>query len=315
MCVVSPLYANHDMLTVFSTTDLHSQTTPTLPCENMALTTYQSKFVAVGGRHRGTHEVTNKLWTSDTGENWQLSPSLLPPMPTKRHSTTALSIGSSPQYLVVAGGRDSETMPLNVVEVLVGEQWTTVDPLPEKCYAIHSTLHDENLYFMGGCGLDNSIFTCKCNSLILSCGYANNNSSTSGTIWSEFKAPYTTTAIVSYGQRLFSIGKHSTIRAYSSMSQSWMEPTRDGYDIEGIGSTIAVVHLTKELIVGCEDCRAYRVTLSGEIYIVYCIMLLIVIAVCRKFLYNYFLFIKSGAPERVRQWGQLHDLYSSGNSK
>ena len=273
MCVQIPKWKiqqkgpSHDMLTVFSTTDLHSQTTITLPCQHMALTTYQSKFVAVGGSHRGTHEVTNKLWTSDTGKNWQPSP-LLPPMPTNRHSATALSIGSSPQYLVVAGGQDSENMPLNEVEVLVGEQWNTVDPFPKQCNASQLTLHDENLYFVGRTLVGYSIFTCKCNSLILSCGDANNNSPTSGALWSKFKAPSATTGIVSYGQRLISIGRHSTIRAYSSMSQSWMESTSEGNGIEVIDNTAAVVHLTRELMVCCEDGRAYRVTLSGEIYCV-----------------------------------------------
>ena len=101
--------------------------------------------VAVGGLDSSTLKITNELWTSDTGRDWQPS---LPLMQTKRHRATALSIGSSPQYLVVAGGHGTKDMPLNVVEVLVGEQWTTVDPIPKRCYSSNLILHDENLYYM-----------------------------------------------------------------------------------------------------------------------------------------------------------------------
>ena len=287
------------MLKVFSITDLlHLQNIP-LPREHMALTTYQSKFVTVGGRHPDTRKLTNKLWTSDTGEHWQAS---LFPMPTERYDTTAVSIGSSPQYLVVAGGNDSEHI-LNVVEVLVGEQWNTVDPLPRTLSACQLTLHDENLYLVGRFVMCYTICICKCNSLISSCGDAENSSPTSSALWREFEVSTSFVANASYGQRLISIFSDFTIAAYSSMNQSWVEATSEVNDIEGIGfPTSAVVLPTGELLVYCNIDIAYRVKLSGERYVVFVIVLhyvvIVCIAVCSKLLYYYFL-LSSGSKSSL----------------
>ena len=70
--------------------------------------------------------ITNKLWTSDTGIIWHPS---LPPMPTRRYHSVAVNIGSDPECLVVAGGTNG-SMNLDTVEVLVGEQWSTLERLP-----------------------------------------------------------------------------------------------------------------------------------------------------------------------------------------
>ena len=143
MAILPWRYGSNDVLHI-SSTDLHSWTPTTLPYEAMSLTTYQSMFVAVGGRHFSTDEHTDLLFTSDTGLQWQPS---LPPMPTKRCYTSSVSI-RSPEVLVVAGGQVSGGRKLNVVELLLGDQWGTVDPLPAPCYSMQSTLHDGNLYFM-----------------------------------------------------------------------------------------------------------------------------------------------------------------------
>ena len=284
MCAVSVKDMTGDKLHI-SSTDLHSWTTSSFPYHFTTITTYQSKFVAVGGCDFSTVECTNKLWTSDTGHDWQPS---LPPMPTKRAGVSAVSIGSSPQYLVVAGGLKSPGTPLSVVEVLVGEQWTTVAHLPEPCCTGLSTLHDGNLYIMKGDELGYSIFTCKCNSL---CEDAKKNSPTSRALWSEFEAPEHLTNLVSFGQRLISIGEHSTIRAYSSMSQSWVEVFSQDNNYEcGIAG---VVLPTGELMVdGTGNVGAYKVTLSGERYVLFVIVLYCDSMYCSKLLYNYFLFIK-----------------------
>ena len=136
-------------------------TTTTLPYQYMSLTTYQSMFVAVGGGHPYTDETTDLLFTSDIGLQWQPS---LPPMPTKRSHTSSVST-RSPEVLVVAGGKGSGGRKLNVVELLLGDQWSTVDPLPAPCYSMQSTFHDGNLYFMGGWRQGDTVYTCSCTSL------------------------------------------------------------------------------------------------------------------------------------------------------
>ena len=253
------MYGSSDVLHI-SSTDLHSWTTTTLPYEDMSLTTYQSMFVAVGGRHPSTYERTDLLFTSYTGLLWQPS---LPPMPTKRYHTTSVST-RSPEVLVVAGGKCSNERAFNVVEVLLGDQWSTVDPLPATCYSIHSTLHDGNLYFMGGVGQGNTVYTCRCTSLISSCG---TNTTTDRPLWTQFKTPRVLTATVSYSSRLVGIDGGCTIRAYSSVSQSWVEATSTGDRSSWYAYYMAAaVFPTGELVYAHQYAGVYKVKLSGERY-------------------------------------------------
>ena len=240
-----------------SSTDLHSWTTTILPYQHMSLTTYQSMFVAVGGCHPSTDEPTDLLFTSDTRLQWQPS---LPPMPTKRSYTSSVST-RSPEVLVVAGGRGSGGRELDVVELLLVDQWSTVDPLPAPCRDMHSTLHDGNLYFMGGWEQGDTVYTCSCTSLISSCG---NNTTTDRPLWRQFKAPDNYTAAVSYSSRLVNIDPRCSIRAYSSVSQSWVKATSRGDSShQYIGSVTAAVLPTGELVCARED-GVCKIKLSGE---------------------------------------------------
>ena len=254
MAILTQKYGSGDVLHI-SSTDLHSWTTSTLPYEDMSLTTYQSMFVAVGGRHLHTKEPINLLFTSDTGLQWQAS---LPPMPTKRSHTSSVST-RSPAALVVAGGWDSGGT-FDVVELLLGDQWSTVDPLPVRCYSMHSTLHDGNLYFMGGWEQGDTVYTCSCTSLISSCG---TNTTTDRPLWRQFMGPGDCTAAVSYSSRLVSIDGLCSIIAYSSVSQSWVEATSTGRRSDYRGNMAAAVLPTGGLVCARAN-RVYKVQLSGE---------------------------------------------------
>ena len=216
-------------------------------------------FVAVGGRHLlTTYVCTNLLFTSDTGLQWQPS---LPPMPTKRYHTSSVHT-RSPEVLVVAGGSGSGGKVLNVVELLLGDQWSTVDPLPAPCTEMHSTLHDGNLYFMGGGGQGDTVYTCSCTSLISICG---TNTTTDRPIWRQFREPGVFTAAVSYSAHLVSIDGRCNIKAYSSVSQSWVEATSTGDRSDGyIYYVAAAVLPTGELVCALENGGVYKVKLSGE---------------------------------------------------
>ena len=217
-------------------------------------------FVAVSGCHPSTYEPTDLLFTSDTGLQWQAS---LPPMPTKRYHTSSVST-ISPEVLVVAGGMGSRGMKLNVVEVLLGDQWSTVYPLPAPCYYMHSTLHDENLYFMGEGGLGATVYTCICISLVSASGY---NTTTDRPLWRQFKVPRDFTAAVSYSSRLVMIDGRCTVRAYSGVSQSWVEATSTGdWIYEYTDNMDAAVLPTGELVCAHEYRGVYKVKLSGERY-------------------------------------------------
>ena len=213
-------------------------------------------FVAVGGCHPSTDERTNLLFTSDTGLQWQPS---LPPMPTKRSSTASVST-RSPEVLVVAGGESSRGLKLDVVELLLGDQWSTADPLPTPCYYMCSTLHDGNLYFMGG-GLFVTECTCSCTSLISSHG---NNTTTDRPLWRQFKGPDYYPAAVSYSSRLVIIDIDCNIKAYSRVSQSWVEATSTGDRSHVYTQYVAAAVLpTGELVCARSD-GVYKIKLSGE---------------------------------------------------
>ena len=251
-----------------SSTNLHSWTTTTLPYYHMSLTTYQDKLVAVGGRHPSTRESTDQLLTSATGEDWQPS---LPPMPTKRYATSSVSAGS-PELLIVAGGCGSGGRALHMVEVLLGDQWSTAHPLPTPCSDIRSSLHEGNFYFTGGEYQRNTIlYTCSCTSLITSCGLTGNDTSTTTPAWRELEAPDYTADIFPYSSRFYSIDRSYAIRGYSSMRQSWVETTSEGKGKDGNTPYLtkysinlaAAVLPTGQLVVADRD-GVYRVTLSGE---------------------------------------------------
>ena len=225
----------------------------------MSLTTYQDKLVAVGGRHPSTREATDQLLTSATGEDWQPS---LPPMPTKRFYTSSVS-AVSPEVIIVAGGTGSDGSDLHMVEVLLGDQWSSAHPLPTPCWHMRSSLHEGNFYFTGGYK-QNTIYTCSCTSLITSCGLTGNDTSTTTPVWRELKAPDDTAAIVSYSSRLIAVDERFDIRGYSSMRQSWEETTSEGKREDGDTIYLAAAVLPTGQLVLAVEYGVYRVTLSGE---------------------------------------------------
>ena len=245
-----------------SSTDLQSWTETKLPYRHMSLTIYQSKFVAVGGRDLSTDEATNTIFTSTTGRQWEPS---LPPMPTKRFWTSSVST-TSPEILVVAGGQVSDYNKLNVVEVLMKEQWITIEPLPAPARDMVSIVHEGNLYFMTYDYSPNTITTCSCTSLISSCTDSSRTSSADSPLWSQFQAPGGCQSIVSYSSQLVIIDGRGTATGYSSTTQSWVEasiagdrPDRD-YDY-----ATATVLPTGEILHCQYAGGVYKGTISGEI--------------------------------------------------
>ena len=249
-----------------SSSDLHSWTETELPYRLMSI--YQSKFVAVGGWDPSTREATNTILTSTTGRRWKPS---LPPMPTKRYRTSSVST-TSPEVLVVAGGRGSDHAELNIVEVLMTGQWITIDPLPAPASIMVSTVHEGNLYFMTRGNFmtrddtPNTITTCSCTSLISSCTDSSCTSSTDSPLWSQFQAPSGRQSIVSYSSQLVIIDGRGTAGGYSSTTQSWVEASiaGDRPDDNAYYATATILP-TGEILYCHEYGGVYRGTISGEI--------------------------------------------------
>ena len=245
-----------------SSTNLQSWTRIDLQYEDMSLTTYQSKFVLVGGRHPSTGKPTNRLLTSITRQDREPS---LPPMPTKRYETSSVSTRSL-EVLVVAGGRCSNGELLDLVEVLLGDKWLTVDPLPAPANWMCSTLHDGKICFMMRGEKDSTVFTCSCTSLISSCSKSSGNSSTDRPLWQSFQAPGGSwgTTIVSCASRLVFIDGRGRVRGYSSMIQSWLTTTNTEPTPDRNGIIAATVLITGEPILAHEHGGLYNGAVSGE---------------------------------------------------
>ena len=261
MAVLTTAIGVHPDVVYISSTDLHSWTGTKLLYGDMSLTIYQSKFVAVGGRDPSTLEATNTILTSITGRQWEPS---LPPMPTKRFYTSSVST-TSPEVLVVAGGLTHNEL-LNIVEVLMTDQWITIDPLPTPAYYMDSTVHEGNLYFMTRGNTPNTIMTCSCTSLISSCTNSSHTSSTDSPLWSQFQVPGERQSIVSYSSQLVIIDGQGTARGYSSTTESWVEASIAGDRPDAYDYYIAATVLPTGEILHCRSTTGvYRGTISGEI--------------------------------------------------
>ena len=229
---------NNKQLFVFSANlDLLSESTT--PTTEYALTTYNSQPMLVGGRLSSTFKLSNKLWVRNERKGiW--NPSLLPPMPTARRYSSAINTGST-ECIVVAGGF-VDTGPVDVVEVLIGRQWSTLKPLPEPCGGMISTLHDGKWY-LSHQDRDN-IFCCNLKSLLS--GYEQSND-----VWSTINdvLSYRT---ASFGQQLIITLEGSepskSILALSPLTQSWVHVGGMPEEIVDF-STIVTIPSTRELVV------------------------------------------------------------------
>ena len=219
-----------EVICVFSTNlDLLSILfTPTLQC---GLTTYNSQLVLVGGSM--SNKPSNQLWVSNERKGiWD--PSLLPPMPTARSYLSAVNTGST-DCIVVAGGV-GETGALDVVEVLIQGQWWTLQPLPEPCWNMISTLHNGKWYLISW----SKLLYCNLESLLM-------NYEQSSDVWSKIDDNFSYVGIVSFGQQLVAIGRGGpTIHAFSPLTQSWVH-VGDMPEVLAYSSTIVLP--TRELVV------------------------------------------------------------------
>ncbi len=246
---------HYDYHTLHISTDLHSWTTTRAPYQFSSLTTYQSKFVLVGGSHLSTGEPTNSLLTSTTGLDWKPS---LRAMPTHRSWPSSVS-GGSPEVLVVAGGRASSGYELDIVEVLLNDHWTTADSLPSSCCDMRSTFHEGNFYFTGGEDKEKILFICSLESLIASA--SNSRTRRQIILWRTVATPTDIFAIASYVSNLIGIDRYSTIKSYSNKTEKWIETTSEG--ARPVGEYIATaVFSTGQFLVANRD-GVYKETPSG----------------------------------------------------
>lgn len=214
-------YRNQTKL--FITSDLNSWTHTTTPASLYALTTYHSQLVLVGGIEIPANVITNKLWVRCENGKWNQS---LPPMPTKRKLSSAFNTGGIPDYMVIAGGVGVDGH-VSVVEVLVEEQWSIVQSLPELRSISNFAFHNGNLCLVGGLAGKQVFCYCRLVSLLDSV-----SSPETGSLWGYFDAPpMHESTIVSFGRQLILVSGRCfspsfssyKIHAYSPFTQSWVQ--------------------------------------------------------------------------------------------
>ena len=118
-------------------------TLPPLPVKFFGLGQINGKLVAVGGRKKSDHKVTNEVYTYD--ERLQKWKQTIPPMPTARSSHGVLSLQS---VLVVAGG-SSYTAAVEIFKPDTS-QWYRTDPLLTACQDILLVAIGNTCYALGG---------------------------------------------------------------------------------------------------------------------------------------------------------------------
>ena len=234
-----------------SSTDLTSWTTFPTPTVGYALTTYHSQPVLVGGFSMVADSmyIMNELWVSSAEEiNWESS---LPPMPTPRHSSSAVETENS-HYLIVAGGTGESGRMLDVVEILKQGQWSTLPSLPKRCTRMSSVIHDGKWYLVGGWDRESLMFYCNLDSL-------GSQMSKSTALWNTRSAPYG--CLSSFGTRLISIS--SEISVYSNQKWIFLEDlTMYGLACIVAGNELIVIESPS--VLQRHGNEVYKATLQGR---------------------------------------------------
>ncbi len=254
-----------------SPTDLRSWDTWSTPVRLYALTSCNSNIVLVGGTeydpYSRSYKVTNKLFTSSTGYNWQPS---LPAMPTKRSLSSVLSIESPRKCLVVAGGVGVDYSPLDTVEALVDNQWSTLQPLPHKCCDMKLALHNGIIYLMGGIGQHNLAYHCMLDTLIGSLQRIDYTP-----MWNEILLPYAFLVPVSFESHLTVVAKEecaTKILVKNESIDSWVHAGDVPHHLKGVSlEAVTVITLPSgELVMlggrkaGSSTERVFKASLIGE---------------------------------------------------
>ena len=182
---------------------------------------------SIGGFEGGIiRSPKNNLLSLSTGIGNKRWVELLPPMPTNRCNTAAIS---TEKRLIVAGGESGTTymQRLSTVEVLDIQTlvWSTVASLPHPYSSMSATVSGDDLYLAGGLDKDGetkSVLTCSLTELL---------SSTRGalSVWyraADVENSYST--CVAFDRELLAVGgcdkegrDTNTIHKYKQAANSW----------------------------------------------------------------------------------------------
>ena len=212
-------YRNYRSIYAFTTSTSSWSQLPDSPTYSCPSVIVNNLLTLVGG-YLGRN-ITNQLFSltgEGCGRRWTEK---FPPMPIKRHGSTALCTGTA---LIVAGGV-SDTI-LHTVEVMNTEtlQWSTAAHLPRSVVYAPGAVCGDHVYILSLEKRSKSMYTCPVSALIQSC-----RSRPTADVWNKVAAPPVTwTTCVSILGRLLTIGgmdsnnKPTTaVYMYNPDSDSW----------------------------------------------------------------------------------------------
>ena len=191
------------------------------PSKSSSLVSIRGLLTAVGG------EADNKLHSLIGSGEIKKWAQLFPPMPTKRHSTAAVTTN---EHLIVAGGVSGHFC-LTTVEAMDIETriWSIVADLPHPCSCASATICRDRIYIMGGNDLSDrtkSVLTCSLAELL----HAQFNSPLLGSVWSRIAdAPLFYSTCATLEENLVSVGGQD-LEYQTSPAVHMYDPTSDSWD-------------------------------------------------------------------------------------
>ena len=208
----------------YNLTSMKWSNLPKCPYQYSSLAVINGQLIAIGG--------CKDLSRKDTCTNRLLSlpgyKEIFPPLPTRRHGTTAVT---SKEHLIVAGGATGLPFASTIATVEVMDTktlvWSTVASLPHPYGSSTSTICEDQLYLLGGnddSGKTKSVLICSLTELLQS-------SSSSSSIWHKVTdAPaYRSTCAAVNGQLLAVGGSDKDYKPTSAIHQ--YNPTTNSWDL------------------------------------------------------------------------------------
>ena len=208
----------HDMM--------HSRWTQLAECPHKAcpMAIINNQLTTIGGL-----PLTNKLFTLRTDKDPMSWNECYQPMPTERHSASALC---SNNELIVIGGMGERMSVLTAVEVmqLDTSQWSIACNLQKPIYDASIAICLNQIFIVGGNDENwkpsKSVYTCSLRSLLESC-----SRQSSSPVWNRIAdLPVMQSTCVTYSSRLLAVGGResasntevSTVYEYNHTTNSWV---------------------------------------------------------------------------------------------
>ena len=182
----------------------------------------------------GSGSYTNKLISfveKGSSGKWM---EVLPPMPTRRRGTVALSTDT---HLIVAGGEVEGRANLTTVEVLNTEtcQWSAATHLPEPKNIASATIIGDNIYIIGGQNVNgketNIAYMCSLKRLIKSSSDLQHYNS-QAIVWNRIAdCPVMLSTCVSLQGQLLTVGGKASVNNTITSAVHMYNPNTNSWEI------------------------------------------------------------------------------------